>query len=356
MPDAAPPIEKDDLMQNYLSVSPALLPDNPPQHLDILWIPVQDGVRILQVYGEHPHLVLPESIHERPVTEIGPYCFSRSVPRLPEQYFHAAFPEKAENPSATLTALNGDAIEQIVLPASVHTLHNAAFYNCRKLHTLWTGNHIRSIGSDEFTNCSHLHQLYFYTDNADASSLSLLLERVTDDLNVTVLAGENGQTTLRSALFFPEYYEWLDEISPAHIFSRSIHGEGFRMRKCFTQGHLDYDKYDACLENALKSESAQSLCQISLNRLRWPEGLKEERKFFYEQTVKNHLSEALTLAVREKDRTLLLFLSRQFMEDKDYTDGLALCQQADWGEGCALLMEAKPKQSFQKKTFTFDHW
>ncbi len=356
MPDAAAPIEKDDLMQNYLSDFPALLSDNPTQHLDILWMPVQDGVRILQVYGEHPHLVLPQSIHGKPVTEIGPYCFSRSAPKLPEQYFHAAFPKKTESRSATLAALNGDAIEQIVLPPSVTTLHNAAFYNCCKLHTLWTGSQISSIGSDEFTNCSRLHQLFFYADSADASTLSLLLERLADDLNVTVLAGKNEKTDIRAALFFPEYYEWLDEISPAHIFSRSIHGEGFRMRKCFTQSHLDYDKYDACFENALKSESSSALCQISLNRLRWPEGLKEERKSFYEQTIKNHLSEALTQAVQEKDRALLLFLSQHFMEDKDYAEGVTRCNQADWGEGSALLMETKPKQSFQKKTFTFDQW
>ena len=58
------------------------------QQLDILWEPAEDGARILRVYGEQPALRLPEYIGQRPVTEIGPYCFSRSEPKLPEQYFH----------------------------------------------------------------------------------------------------------------------------------------------------------------------------------------------------------------------------------------------------------------------------
>ena len=58
------------------------------QQLDILWEPAEDGARILRVCGEQPALRLPEYIEQRPVTEIGPYCFSRSEPKLPEQYFH----------------------------------------------------------------------------------------------------------------------------------------------------------------------------------------------------------------------------------------------------------------------------
>ena len=46
------------------------------QQLDILWEPAEDGARILRVYGEQPALRLPEYIGQRPVTEIGPYCFS----------------------------------------------------------------------------------------------------------------------------------------------------------------------------------------------------------------------------------------------------------------------------------------
>ena len=68
------------------------------QKLDILWEPVGDGARILRVYGEHPVVALPETIEGRPVTEIGAYCFSRSEPHLPEQYFHFYTGEQLGNP------------------------------------------------------------------------------------------------------------------------------------------------------------------------------------------------------------------------------------------------------------------
>ena len=93
------------------------------------------------------------------------------------------------------------------------------------------------------------------------------------------------RTPSRAPSFFPEYYEWLDEISPAHIFSRSIHGEGFRMRKCFENGRINYEKYDQCFENALKVESANTLCRIAIARLRWPAGLKEEARTLYEHCI-----------------------------------------------------------------------
>ena len=258
------------------------------QQLDILWEPAEDGARILRVYGEQPALRLPEYIGQRSVTEIGPYCFSRSEPKLPEQYFHFYTDEsrterpvpQTENgrisaaesdPGAAhrrLSCLGGSTLTSVWLPTTVHTLHNAAFYNCRELHTLSAGAGIRSIGSDEFMNCTRLSRLIMRCADTEAEGLPLLLERYAEDLLVLFMpespasdcpafgsssadaSKSSSENAIQGALFFPEYYEWLDEISPAHIFSRSIHGEGFRMRKCFENGRINYEKYDQCFENA----------------------------------------------------------------------------------------------------------
>ena len=353
------------------------------QKLDILWEPAGKGVRILRVYGEHPMVMLPEVIDGQPVTEIGAYCFSRSEPRLPEQYFHF-YMNTTFSDSGHLSCLSGSSVEAIWLPASVTTLHNAAFYNCRNLHTLSVGAGIRSIGSDEFMNCTSLSRLIMRCRDTEAEGLPLLLERYAEDLLVLfvpepdyttgVVSAQNADHTagvvsaqnvdsavflpapadISATLFFPEYYERLDEISPAHIFSRSIHGEGFRMRKCFENGRINYEKYDLCFENALKVESDEALCRIAITRLRWPGGLKEIAESLYTDALKTRLSTAISMAIREQDLSLLLFLCRYFSAG-DYSQAISACVEADWGEGSARLMEEKHQSgSFARKSFDFD--
>jgi len=55
--------------------------------------------------------------------------------------------------------------------------------------------------------------------DSEATGLPLILERIAE--NITVSFCPNSSSSPESIVFFPEYYEWLDEISPAHIFSRS---------------------------------------------------------------------------------------------------------------------------------------
>ncbi len=341
------------------------------QKLDLLWTPAEEGVRILRVYGEQPALVLPEQIAGHPVTEIGPYCFSRSEPSLPDTYFHCYMETEEygslsgradtgqgitrhdEQPPAGfahLSVLSGSSLKEIRLPDTVTTLHNAAFYNCRELRTLSTGGCLRSIGSDEFMNCRQLRQLIFRRADTEVAGLSLLLERFADDLLVQFMPEQETS----GALFFPEYYEWLDEISPAHIFSRSIHGEGFRMRKCVENNHINYEKYDQCFENACKVEPDETLCRISLARLRYPAALKDPARKQYETALTHRLPVAAAMAIRERDMELLLFLCGYFTPG-DYSTAISACIEADWGEGSARLMEERHQSgSFADKSFTFD--
>lgn len=323
------------------------------QKLDILWQPAGEGARILRVFGEHPVLTLPDSIDGHPVTEIGAYCFSRSEPSIRGEYFHW-YSDKNLTESTHLSPLAGAEVEEITLPKNVTTLHNAAFYNCRKLRRLTVGNRITSIGSDEFTNCLRLRQLIFYTDGENVPGLSLLLERLPDNLEVTV----QRDNAVISTLFFPEYYEWLDEISPAHIFSRSIQGEGFRMRKSFEQNRISYEKYDRCFENAWKTESKEALCRIALGRLQYPVSLSDAFRQQYEQALKENLPAILPAVIKDRDRELLLFLCQNYFSKEHFPDALSLATQAEWGEGSALLMEEQHRQQKNvSKTFSFnDDW
>ena len=59
-------------------------------------------------------------------------------------------------------------------------------------------------------------------------------------------AGELDVRLIEHArLLFPEYVEELEDLSPAHIFQRRIHGAGYSYRQCFDGGVLNFRQYDA---------------------------------------------------------------------------------------------------------------
>lgn len=333
-----------------------------------LWEPISSGIRLLRCFGNSPVLSVPEHIDGNEITEIGAYCFSRSRPRFPEKIYKSIFID-TENVTTTEengllfndssfdfsafgTELDGTFLEEVTLPDHVTTLHNAAFYNCRKLKKLSVGTAISGIGSDEFMNDSHLEHLIIRGKDTDVTGLPLILERIAE--NITVSFCPDEENTPASVLFFPEYYEWLDEISPAHIFSRSIHGEGFRMRKSFENGILNYRKYDSCLDNALTVESPESLCKLALNRLRWSSGLDAIFREKYETVVSKYIDTAFSLAIKAKDFLLLQFICEHFSPDMAVLSAaMDKCIEKDWSEGNAFLIEQK-HNSFSAKTFDFD--
>lgn len=342
----------------------------PTDNLVLLWQETGEGIRLLRAFGNSPALTLPDCIGGRAITEIGPYCFSASRPRFSGAVHGSTVPQNDADRAEIFfedgtvlnapdfdfsrfgTELDGKFLEEIVLPSGITTLHNAAFYNCRKLVSLSVGTAIGSIGSDEFTNDLRLANLTIRGCDSDRTGLSLLLERIAEDITVRFVP--EGADAPECVLFFPEYYEWLDEISPAHIFSRSIHGEGFRLRKSFEGGVFSHAKYDACFENALVGESADSILRIALGRLRTPSHLGEKYQAAYEQAVRERLGQAFSLAVRAQDFSLLSFLCETFSPDSSVlSEALTQSTAAEWGEGSAFLIERRHR-TFCAKTFDFD--
>lgn len=121
--------------------------------------------------------------------------------------------------------ITGNFVEEVTLPDTVRVLDSAAFYNCRRLRRVTLGPGVEGFGSDLFTNCRQL-QTFRLRAAADApTGLKKLLGAVSADITVELDGAQ---------LFYPEYSEFLDENTPAHIFNHSIEGEGYRMRQCFT--------------------------------------------------------------------------------------------------------------------------
>ena len=324
--------------------------------MDILWEMGQEGARILRVYSNELAIRLPDRLEGVPVTEIGAYCFSASE-HLPQENCRLTHltadgrEEPVESPS--FPSVSGNYVESVYLPEEVTILHNAAFYNCRKITLLSLGEQIHAIGSDEFLNCVSLRTIILRGSPRSENGLSLLLERLISDVEVA-FCPEDGPP--ECVIFFPEYYEWLNEITPAHVFSRSIEGEGFRMRHTFQNHLLDFSRYDQCFPDVLTGESDKNICRIAMNRLRWPIGLQNQPKSLYEEALKARPDHLLRLLTDHRDLAGLEFFCRNLSLTRgDLSSWMELCIQAQWGEGAACLAdEIQASGSFAKKTFSFD--
>ena len=194
--------------------------------MGLYWEPCPGGVRLLRLLGDTPCPAVPGTIEGLPVAELGPYCFA----------------DRPVRPGARRTGddtheITGNFVEEVTLPDTVRVLDSAAFYNCRRLRRVTLGPGVEGFGSDLFTNCRQL-QTFRLRAAADApTGLKKLLGAVSADITVELDGAQ---------LFYPEYSEFLDENTPAHIFNHSIEGEGYRMRQCFTPGGaVDYAAFDA---------------------------------------------------------------------------------------------------------------
>ena len=293
------------------------------------WEPCAGGVRVLRLLGDTPCPAVPGVIGGLPVVEIGPYCFA----------------EKPVRPGVQCTGtdtheITGNFVEEVTLPDTVRVLHSAAFYNCRKLRRVTLGAGVESLGSDLFTNCRQL-RVFTLRAAADApTGLKKLLGAVSADITAEL----DG-----ARLFYPEYSEFLDENTPAHIFNHSIEGEGYRMRQCFTPGGaVDYAAFDASFTQACVGESADTLCRLALGRLVQPFGLSDNARADYELYLTAHPADAFKLAIDTRDEAALRLLVGLGLPT---ADAAVYCSRAGWSAGAAILVGRSKKA---KKTYRFD--
>ena len=217
--------------------------------LGILWQACPGGARILRVFGDSPYPSLPVQIKGFPVVEIGPYCFAQNQRSQPaDARFWSV---DGRGPAAYPHPIAGDFVQGVTLPAGVRALHNAAFYNCRKLEWLCAGSALESVGSDLFTNCRALDRFILDAAPDAPTGLKKLVAAVSADIGAVFAPGG----AVQAKVFYPEYFEFLDENTPAHIFNHSIEGEGYRYRQCFDgsvlrfavmreEPRLDPDEFD----------------------------------------------------------------------------------------------------------------
>lgn len=313
--------------------------------LGILWQACPGGARILRVFGDTPCPTIPAAVDGTPVVEIGPYCFAQNQRTQPAD---ARFWDAAGlGPAAYPHPIAGEFVQGVTLPAGVRALHNAAFYNCRKLEWLCTGPALESVGSDLFTNCRALDRFVLDAAPDAATGLKKLAAAVSAD--VGAVFAPSG--TVQARLFFPEYFEFLDENTPAHIFNHSIEGEGYRYRQCFDGNVLRFAEYDAAFAQACVGESEKTLCRIALDRLCFPYALSPEAQAPYQAYLRTHTAGAAAPLIARRDTSAFQLLLT--LADAEARRDIAFaCSQSGWSEGAALALGGQHPR--QKKTYDFD--
>ena len=299
--------------------------------MGLYWEPCPGGARLLRLLGDTPCPAVPGTIEGLPVAELGPYCFA----------------DRPVRPGARRTGdetheITGNFVEEVTLPDTVRVLDSAAFYNCRRLRRVTLGPGVEGFGSDLFTNCRKL-QTFRLRAAADApTGLKKLLGAVSADITVELDGAQ---------LFYPEYSEFLDENTPAHIFNHSIEGEGYRYRQCFDGSVLRFAEYDAAFPQACVGESEKTLCRIALDRLCTPFALLPEAQGIYSAYLAAHAASAAAPLIARRDTGSLQLVLKLADEESRRQIALA-CSQSGWSEGSALTLGGQRPR--RQKTYDFD--
>ena len=299
--------------------------------MGLYWEPCPGGARLLRLLGDTPCPAVPGTIEGLPVAELGPYCFA----------------DRPVRPGARRTGddaheITGNFVEEVTLPDTVRVLDSAAFYNCRRLRRVTLGPGVEGFGSDLFTNCRQL-QTFRLRAAADApTGLKKLLGAVSADITVKLDGAQ---------LFYPEYSEFLDENTPAHIFNHSIEGEGYRYRQCFDGSVLRFAEYDAAFPQACVGESEKTLCRIALDRLCTPFALLPEAQGIYSAYLAAHAASAAAPLIARRDTESLQLVLKLADEENRRQIALA-CSKSGWSEGAALTLGGQRPR--RQKTYDFD--
>ena len=171
---------------------------------------------------------LPDEIDGVPVTEVGAYVLSERAPDLTERDTFAV----RITCGGTEPKHNAAAIRTVTLPKDAKSVGSYAFYNCRNLERIELTDSVSEFGGGALMNCMSLREVILHAAPFAPTCLPRLLGEYAGELDV--------RFDEHARLLFPEYVEELEDLSPAHIFQRRIHGAGYSYRQCFDGGVLNF--------------------------------------------------------------------------------------------------------------------
>lgn len=177
-------------------------------------------------------------------------------------------------------------LTSLSLPASIRTIGRYAFYNCDALYSLSMYSTTIDLGQGLFTGCTGLRRLSFHVDETKRSSLYEVLTEFRYPLRLSYQSGPLAQ--LKYLLVFPEFYENVDENTPARITVRDLRGSGLMYRNCFADTQFQIKRYDSLFPHAVALEPEAVAAELAFCRLLFPTDLSGEAECAYRSFLSAH--------------------------------------------------------------------
>lgn len=308
---------------------------------------------IWRCYDYGTEAEIPEYIGDCPVTELAPYVFSAHMDeKILEEKFRRGelglwetekngyIPNNVSDPfwDTLPPVLKGTGLTAVSLPAGLRRIGAYAFYNCSRLQELRFCGTLSDLGAGLFTGCHSIRKLYLALDAAQASCLREVLIEVPEKLTVFMTG------SIEARLVFPEFFEESVENTPARILVTQIHGSGMNYRNCFYNRKFDFRAYDACFYQAKAQEDFDTVQEMVLARLMYPEQLSAEGRADYEAWLLEHVEQAVKKIVLERDMETLEYLTAHILTGhvlEEQAEAAVLRKAASQAASCGFL-EAVP--------------
>ena len=144
-----------------------------------------------------------------------------------------------------------------------------------------------------------------------ATCLPKILGETASELDVRFLHGDAC-----TPLLFPAYTEELEDLSPAHIFQRRIHGAGYSYRQCFDGAALNLRQYDRALSELAERHDFSVAARVAVRRLAAPFALSDSARADYLAVLREHGGPlACALAKQGDSVSLHVLLSLSVLSD-----------------------------------------
>ena len=156
-------------------------------------------------------------------------------------------------------------------------------------------------------------------------------------------------------LLFPAYTEELEDLSPAHIFQRRIHGAGYSYRQCFDGAVLNLRQYDRALSELAERHDFAIAARVAVRRLAAPFALSDSARADYLAVLREHGGPlACALAKQGDSVSLHVLLSLSVLSDAGIDAACTAAREAGQTAALSVLLAAAGPSKPRGRAKTFD--
>ena len=250
----------------------------------------------------------------------------------------------------SLPVHDADSIRAVTLPKHAMTVGSYAFYNCRSLEELTMTDSVAAFDGGSLMNCLSLHRIRLLAPPGGATCLPKILGETASELDVRFLHGDAC-----TPLLFPAYTEELEDLSPAHIFQRRIHGAGYSYRQCFDGAVLNFRQYDRALSELAERHDFPVAARVAVRRLAAPFALSDSAREDYLAVLREHGGPlACALAKQGDSVSLHVLLSLSVLSAADMDAACTAAREAGQTAALSVLLAAVGPAKPRGRAKTFD--